>query len=1005
MQSFLFWTTWIRPYKVLYTLLFSLIIGVFVWFWYAHLQGNNLFLDWQIQGKAETTEVDINTIKIGPFNLTNSADNTIYTQRYASSTPNVNTWSYHALLIITTLCACVLITIISTLPKFSFYVSAGFIVLYIMNMRLELLYLFGLEQKIGLIVGLLLFLPTAYYFNRIKSHISFFTRLLTFAVLFVIMALIIHFGAQVERPFFYIAAASILNPLAIGLIFTLMVAHEIIGAIVLLLTRSNTVSSKKTLTHFSIITIVYLVNVALAYLKENRLIDWDIVYISPFVLITLSALLGIWLYKYREVQYGYLFTFSPFGAFFYAAMAICCFTTMAHLQSTGNDPGLENFRDFILYGHLGYGAIFVIYIIANFIQPLKDNMKVYKVLYAPISMPFFTYRIAGLIAFVALTLKSNWEVPRNQGISAYYNGLGDLHLANQEPLLAESYFEEAARYGYNNHKSNFTLASFYAGRQEEEKAAVRYKDALAKWPSPQGYINLSNLYLDDDRFFDALFTLKEAEQQFPSNSKIYNNLGLLYAKTGILDSSVYYLDNAYQNGKNKTASSNILAIVSRSDFGLNADSVLAAYEIDQDPIAVNNRLVLYNNSSRPLELSYQVKDTTLDFLEASIVFNQSFNQLYSKDSLSTKDLFNLARRPVNASAREQLEYVACLNLYKNRDVNRAFRELNWLANGSISNGGKFFNLIGTWALAQDAPEVAAQYFEWAEGKSWPEATFNQAIALSEYGRIPEAIEKWQWIADRSSQEAKDIAISMLSLLRADLNNFTALEDYQKYLIIRYRISDNDLELFEILISSIQDVNYRGQAYLDMCKKLWKADKIDDAIVQYQKIGGLEISDRRLYEEAQWFELKMLAFNKRVRQLAEKINQGIEFDSDHLLEKHFYAGLLMEASGDTATARQNYELIAYMNPFFEEAVIHSAEFISLRDGFEAYKILLSALEINPKSIKLLKAYIKQCARVELNTYAENSLEELKTLVSPEKYREVRNQYDMLVKEVVEEAENF
>ncbi|MEM7108263.1 MAG: hypothetical protein AAF519_08555 [Bacteroidota bacterium] len=1005
MQSFLFWTSWPRPYKALYTLLVILFVAVLMWFWYALFKGNGTFLDWQIQGQSEGTEVRIQTVQVGPFNLTNSAENTIYTQRFASSGPAANAWSYYLFLIITTVCSCVLITIISTLPKFSFYMGAGFVVLYFMNLKLELLYLFGLENKIGLIIGIILFLPTAYYFNRIRNDWPFSVRLVTFFLLFVLMGLLVQFAAEVERPFLYVAAASILNPIAIGLAFTLLVAHEIIGAVILLVTQSNTTRSKKTLTHFLIITSIYLVNLLLAYLHETKVIDWDLVYVNPFFLLTISAALGIWLYKYREVQYRYLFEFLPFGGLFYTAMAICCFAATAHLQSTGNDPGLENFRDFILYGHLGYGVIFVLYVLANFIQPLKDNMKVYKVLYTPVSMPFFTYRIAGLIAFVALTLKSNWEVPLNQGISAYYNGLGDLHLANNEQLLAESYFEEAGRYGYNNHKSNFSLATFYSAGRETEKAAVKYKDALAKWPSPQAYVNLSNLYLDDDRFFDALFVMKDAAEVFPKNTQIQNNLGLLYSKTDILDSAIYHLDRAYANSANKTASSNILAIVARSDFQLDADSVLADYAVDQDPISVNNNYVLFNNASKPLKQPYAIKDTALSFLEASILFNQSFNHLYAEDSLETLNIFDLADKSVNAGAREQLEYVACLNLYKNQNVNKAFRKLNWTANGSLSNGGKFFNLIGTWALQQNAPDVAAQYFKWAEDKKWAEAKFNRAIALSEIGSVEDAAAIWREFSKGDDVEAREIAQTMLDLLNVDLSNFSQLEDYQKYLVIRYQMNSQDISTFSDLIATIADLNYRGQAYLDLSKKLWKQDRVDEAILVYQKLGEVQISDKRLYDKALWHELKMLAYTKKIRQLAEKINQGVQFNSKRLLEKHFYTGLVMEASGDTATARQHYELIAYMNPFFEEAVIHCAEFMSARDGFEAYKILLSALEINPNSIKLLKAYIKQCARVELTTYAENSLVALQELVSKAEFEQIKNEYEALLKQVIQEAENF
>ncbi len=1005
MQSFFYWADWSRPYKALYSLLFTQLLAVLVWMAYSYSQGYEVYLDWQKQGQAETTDVKINTIKVGPFNITNTAENTTYTQRFSSSGPKTNAASYYVFLGITTICACLLITIISTLPRFSFYIGAAFIVLYFMNMKLELLYLFGSEQKMGLALSLILFLPTAFYFNRIKSHITFFSRLLTFTCLFLISGVVVFFGANVERPFLHVSAASLLNPLIISLVFTLLIAHEIMGAVVLLLTRSNASSSKNTLTHFCIITLIYLANLVLAYLCESNIISWDIVYIHPFLLLTVSTLLGIWLYKYRESQYSYLFSFSPLGALFFIALAVCCFTTLTHLHTTANDPGIEIFRDFVIYGHLAYSFIFLLYIVANFINPLKNNMKVYKVLYTPATMPYFTYRIAGLIAFIALIAKSNWQVPVNQGISAYYNSLGDLHLKNQEGLLAESYFEEAAIYGYNNHKSNFALATFLESKKEHERAAIKYKDALAKWPSEQAYVNLGNLYLDDGRFFDALFVLKEAGITFPNSIPIHNNLALLYGKTGLLDSAVYHLDRAYGQSENETAASNILAVVARSDFKMDADSVLAYYQVKDDPISVNNNYVLYSNSGKPLEHSYTTTDTTLNFLDASILFNRSFNRLFSVDSLETQTIFDLANKPGNASAREQLKYVACLNLYKNKNVNKAFRELNWLANESTSKGGEFFNVIGTWALEQNAWEVAADYFKWATDKDWPEAPFNRAIALSEGGNLIDAIATWQEIATGKDQEAKQIATTMLTILTADLSSIEALPDYQKYLFVRYRFSHRDTTKFTALAESFQDMNYRGQACLDMCQKLWKHDQTEAAIRLYRDLGDLQITDEDLYRETQWFELKMLASEKNIRQLAQKINQGVEFDRDHILEKHFYTGLLNEASEDTATARQNYELIAYMNPFFEEAVIHSANFFSLMDPFEAYNILLNALEVNPNSIKLLKAYILQCARVELNSYADNSLEDLKRLIPQSDFTVFRDRYEALVVEMVEAHENL
>ncbi|TRX56287.1 hypothetical protein FNH22_16745 [Fulvivirga sp. M361] len=1006
MQSKLFWMQWTHPFKGLYSALFLLFFAALIWLAVSFFSAYDIYLDWNIQGQAETTETTIETVKIGPFNITSTAENTAYTQRYTSSPPNINSLSYNVFLIITVLCASVLITVISTLPRFSFYIGAGFIVLFFMNLKLELLYLFNSEEKIGMIIALVLFLPTVFYFNRIKSTIAFFPRFLVFLGLFLVLALIIYFSSRVDNPFFYIAAAGILNPLIISLVFVLMVGHEIIAGFIYILTHSNSPSSKHTLTHFSVITTIYLINIVLVYLHETRVIDWDIFYINPYLLLAVSAILGLWGYANRESQYGYLFRFSPVGGVFYITMGIICFTTLSHFMTTGNDPALEIFRDFTIYGHLGYGLIFVLYIISNFITPLKNNLKVYKVLYSPNSMPYFTFRLAGLIALIALLLKSNWEVPVNQGISAYYNGFGDLHIESSEPLLATSYYEEGAIYGYNNHKSNFALACLYTSQKEQIKAELYYENALKKWPSPNAYINLSNLYLDDNRFFEALFVLKDGLKTFPDNGPIHNNAGLLYGKTNILDSAIIHLDKAYQSNSSKnTAASNILALVSKSDLGIKADSVLQAYSIQNDRIALNNNYVLFNKSRTALKQNYEVSDSVLDFLDATILYNQAFNRLFDEDSLHARALINLVNKSVNVNVREPLKFAACLNLYKDHNVNEAFRELNWLANSSIANSGQYFNQIGIWALEQEAPEVAKEYFSWAANKEWEEARFNLAIALSEGGQKTEAIEAWKSIENSADVEAQQIAGTMLAILEGKTNDVSKLPDYQKYLITRYTLDLDDTLQFIELVKDIKDHNYKAQAYLDICKDFWNQGYEAKATAIYGKIAGLKITDEHLFNEIQWFELRMLAGQKNVSALARKINQGMVFDASHLLEKHFYTGLLNEASGDTLNARKNYELIAYMNPFFTEGVIHTAEYIGLTDPFEAYNILLSALEVNPSSVKLLKAYILQCARIQSESYAEISLKDLQQLIQEDVYDRFIKQYNELVEKTTKDLESF
>lgn len=1005
MQAFFFWKEWPRPFKELYYFLFITFCAAVIWMVYAYLQGNAITLDWNTLGDTQKTDTLINSFKVGPFTLSVSAESTIFYQRFEGSFPRLNILSYYIFLAVTVVSANILLTIATTLSRFWYYVGIALFAAFLVNLKLELLMLFGSDWKSGLTIALLLFLPCSYFFNVIKPNISFVKRLGVFMLLTLVMGLIIYFFSEVKSPFLYLSASGIINPLIISMIFILLVANEIISWMIYIITHANTATSKNTLPHFLVLIVIYMTNLVLAYFHEARQIDWDLIYVNLFFLLLTSTLLGIWGYKNREEQYGYLFKFYPFGAIFYIVMAITCIVTIAHFITTGNDVALEVFRDTIIYGHIGFGTIFILYILGNFAAPLKSNLKVYKVLYKPTGMPYFTFRFAGIIAVAAFFLYANWKVTVKQATAGYYNSLGDLHLHDNDVLLAQQYFKEASEYGYNNHKANYTLGHLNARQKNIDEAIKNYEDATKKWPSVQSFVNLANLRKEEKGFFEGLFTLQEGSKVYPNTGPIQNNIGLLYSKTDILDTTFIYLDKAYQNESKKVAGSNILAMVAKKNLDIKADSVLADYEIANDPISINNRFVLSNNSAESADLAYSPSDSTLSFIEASIFYNGALNALFKEDSINTEEIYHYADIASNVNFRESLQYIASLNHYKNNNVNKAFRRLNWLANRLGDNSGKYFNHVGLWALEQNAPDVAVDYFKWSLDEGFEEARLNLAIALTESQNNNVAIAVWQDLRKKDDNNLKQMSNNLLSILTLKETDLATLSDNQKHLFLRYNLTANDTILFDRILNQISNTQYRADAILNMAEKLWSMDRSEAAIRYYTQLAELPIEDRNLFEKIQWFELKLLAARGNVRGLAQKINQGVEFTNQRAIEKAHYTGLLNEASGDTTQALANYEYINFNNPFKAEAVIAAANFIGKKDRFKAYDILIGALEINPRSVRLLKAYILQCARIQSESYAEIAFETLGQIITNQELTNFRKQYNELVQEVERAEEAF
>jgi hypothetical protein len=162
--------------------------------------------------------------------------------------------------------------------------------------------------------------------------------------------------------------------------------------------------------------------------------------------------------------------------------------------------------------------------------------------------------------------------------------------------------------------------------------------------------------------------------------------------------------------------------------------------------------------------------------------------------------------------------------------------------------------------------------------------------------------------------------------------------------------------------------------LDMSQKLFNAAYMIPAVKYFNRISGLKITNKKLYDDARFFELEMLASRKEVHQLIKQINKGLEFNTARTLEKKLYAAMVNEMSGDTASASRNYLIAGTSNPYYDNGVIAAANFFMERDStsFQAYDILANAIQINGESVRLLGAYAKEAARKGFDEYAVSAV---------------------------------
>jgi len=296
--------------------------------------------------------------------------------------------------------------------------------------------------------------------------------------------------------------------------------------------------------------------------------------------------------------------------------------------------------------------------------------------------------------------------------------------------------------------------------------------------------------------------------------------------------------------------------------------------------------------------------------------------------------------------------------------------------------GKFNYIQGLWALEQGSPLMASSYFTYADTYEYKSAKFYNAIALSEAMKVMDAWRAWDEVSKGKDEGEKQIAERMKSILTLSLPEAMTLPDAEKYQYCRYRLLPGDSVAFNRVVNTFQNTNYKAQALLDMSRKFYAVDEVIPAIRFFNRTAGLELTDRRLYEELRHFELRMLATRRELRLLATQINKGVAFGRSQVLEKMLYTALISEAGDDFEKARKNYEVLGSYNPYFEEGTIAAAEFFQKQDpdGMKSYNILSEAIQINSKSIKLLKAYIVEASRKGFDDYAASAAHRLQELLA-------------------------
>ncbi len=386
------------------------------------------------------------------------------------------------------------------------------------------------------------------YYQFLNNAAPFLQRVLTFTASIIFIGVMIANFSSASQPLRYFAVNTLPSSIVLLLIFIILVAHEIMASFVSLVGKGT--RNSKSLRHYMIISGFYLVNLWLAYLDRINYIEWAFT-IPPFLLLIISGILSVWGIRQRQPQYERIISADPFGVYVILSLGVISFSALGYFVASSGDVVLLSLNDLILYAHIGYGMIFFLYVVSNFLTMLASNLQAYRVLYKPTVMPYFSYRIAGLIFTLAFIFYRSWTVPVNHFISGYYTSLGDLFVSEGDPMLTLGYYKRAYFYApYNQHAAT-ALAEVEAARNNLSKERDYRKGANSYKPTEFTLLSAANTYSGNP--LEEVVELQEANKILPSSGVIQNSLGLSYSRLGMADSAYRFFTHASRNKLTKAS--------------------------------------------------------------------------------------------------------------------------------------------------------------------------------------------------------------------------------------------------------------------------------------------------------------------------------------------------------------------------------------------------------------------------------------------------------------------
>jgi Tfp pilus assembly protein PilF len=732
MKGLFFWRVWSSSERRFAITAFIVILSALLFFILKSIDPLANVIRWDVLSELSDVSTVVDVLKFDQWQYGISVPSNLITEQFVASTMETDFMSIRIFWGFAIIGLSFILASLTTMPRFWYLTGMVVFILLLASARLETLSVFGEGSRGLFVIAVVLYIGLTYYFHVFRPDLGIGIRITALLGVSVFLFLLVAFTSPVQFPALTAASYSLPVWLLISVLFLLISATEIIAGLVWLSTSGQNKSGKSGLVNFLVISVLYLVSLLLLYLKNTRQIDWNLSLLSPVYLAVAAGLLGIWGFKKRADAANALIPFRATGFWLYTGMFMVAATFTAYAAGTANDPVLEVLEDVVVNGQLAMGIVFLFYILINFYAVFRQNLAVHKVLYKPMRFGLTQARLFGF-AGVVMLFSIQQLLPFHQAIAGYFNGLGDLYTNNREYPLAEQYYKMALQQEFQNHKSNYALASLALNQGDKVAATYYFRQALLKNPSPQAYAGLTGILMQESLFFDAVFSLQEGIRAFPNSGELLNNLGMLYARTNVSDSAHYYFDRSEKNiDRPEIPATNLLAVWAKStDSGL-LDSLSSNSTAQKYLSWQANWLAIQNLRQKFARQTFKddaIKpDSSLSVSGLAYLVNYTRNQA-SLDSLPAAYMPKLANK--NQLLSEDLLLAGLYPEFYSGNKLKAIETLSAWAEQSGEKAKIYHKILGHWLLQVGLYDLAISHLSNVEGI---EGVLGQAVGYALSGQ-------------------------------------------------------------------------------------------------------------------------------------------------------------------------------------------------------------------------------------------------------------------------------